>query len=107
MFTKRTIRPAQVVGHVDTADEALVLSLTEKARVDLAYMAQVTGKSPDEIIRDLTGVIFRDPEQDEPVYLPADEYLSGRCPAGRSVRPGLSGQCEGAGAGTAEGPRRQ
>lgn len=77
MFTKRTIRPAQVVDHVDTADEALVLSLTEKARVDLAYMAQVTGKSPDEIIRDLTGVIFRDPEQDEPVYLPADEYLSG------------------------------
>ena len=42
MFTKRTIRPAQVVDHVDTADEALVLSLTEKARVDLAYMAQVT-----------------------------------------------------------------
>lgn len=77
MFTKRTIRPAQVVDHVDTADEALVLSLTEKARVDLAYMAQVTGKSPDEIIRDLTGVIFRDPEQSEPVYLPADEYLSG------------------------------
>ena len=77
MFTKRTIRPAQVVDHVDTADEALVLSLTEKARVDLAYMAQITGKSPDEIIRDLTGVIFRDPEQSEPVYLPADEYLSG------------------------------
>lgn len=77
MFTKRTIRPAQVVDHVDTADEALVLSLTEKARVDLAYMAQVTGKSQDEIIRDLTGVIFRDPEQSEPVYLPADEYLSG------------------------------
>lgn len=77
MFTKRTIRPAQVVDRVDTADEALVLSLTEKARVDLAYMAQVTGKSPDEIIRDLTGVIFRDPEQSEPVYLPADEYLSG------------------------------
>lgn len=77
MFTKRTIRPAQVVDHVDTADEALVLSLTEKARVDLAYMAQVTGKAQDEIIRDLTGVIFRDPEQSEPVYLPADEYLSG------------------------------
>lgn len=77
MFTKRTIRPAQVVDHVDTADEALVLSLTEKARVDLAYMAQVTGKLQDEIIRDLTSVIFRDPEQDEPVYLPADEYLSG------------------------------
>lgn len=77
MFTKRTIRPAQVVDHVDTADEALVLSLTEKARVDLAYMAQVTGKSQDEIIRDLTGVIFRDPEMSEPVYLPADEYLSG------------------------------
>lgn len=49
----------------------------QKARVDLAYMAQVTGKAPDEIIRDLTGVIFRDPEQSEPVYLPADEYLSG------------------------------
>jgi len=62
---------------VDTADEALVLSLTEKAHVDLLYMAQVTGKAQDEIIRDLTGVIFRDPEQDEPVYLPADEYLSG------------------------------
>uniref|UniRef100_UPI003FEDD72E DEAD/DEAH box helicase n=1 Tax=Gemmiger formicilis TaxID=745368 RepID=UPI003FEDD72E len=77
MFTKRTIRPAQVVDHVDTADEALVLSLTEKARVDLTYMAQVTGKSQDEIIRDLTGVIFSDPEQSEPVYLPADEYLSG------------------------------
>lgn len=77
MFTKRTIRPAQVVDHVDTADEALVLSLTEKGRVDLAYMAQVTGKAQDEIIRDLTGVIFRDPEQSEPVYLPADEYLSG------------------------------
>lgn len=77
MFTKRTIRPAQVVEHVDTADEALVLSLTEKAHVDLTYMAQVTGKSQDEIIRDLTGVIFRDPEQSEPVYLPADEYLSG------------------------------
>lgn len=77
MFTKRTIRPAQVVDHVDTADEALVLSLTEKARVDLAYMAQVTGKAQEEIIRDLTGVIFRDPEQSESVYLPADEYLSG------------------------------
>lgn len=77
MFTKRTIRPAQVVDHVDTADEALVLSLTEKAHVDLTYMAQVTGKSQDEIIRDLTGVIFRDPEMSEPVYLPADEYLSG------------------------------
>lgn len=77
MFTKRTIRPAQVVDHVDTADEALVLSLTEKARVDLAYMALVTGKAQEEIIRDLTGVIFRDPEQSEPVYLPADEYLSG------------------------------
>lgn len=77
MFTKRTIRPAQVVEHVDTADEALVLSLTEKARVDLAYMSQVTGKAQEEIIRDLTGVIFRDPEQSEPVYLPVDEYLSG------------------------------
>ena len=114
MFTKRTIRPAQVVDHVDTADEALVLSLTEKARVDLSYMAQVTGKSQDEIIRDLTGVIFRDPEQSEPVYLPADEYLSGNVRqklavalAGRHVRLGLSGQCKGAGAGTAEGPRRQ
>lgn len=85
MFTKRTIRPAQVVDHVDTADEALVLSLTEKARVDLAYMAQVTGKSQDEIIRDLTGVIFRDPEQDEPVYLPADEYLSGNFDAWAST----------------------
>ena len=62
---------------MDTADEALVLSLTEKARVDPAYMAQVTGKAQEEIISNLTGVIFRDPEQSEPVYLPADEYLSG------------------------------
>ena len=81
MFTKRTIRPAQAVDRVDSADEALALSLTEKACVDLAYMQQLTGKPQEEIISDLTSVIFHDPEKNAPdgsaVYRPGDEYLSG------------------------------
>ncbi|HCI21651.1 MAG TPA: hypothetical protein DE176_03855, partial [Clostridiales bacterium] len=61
MFTKRTIRQRQSVTSVDTAAEALALSIGEKARVDMAYMSQLTGKSEDDIIDELNGVIFLDP----------------------------------------------
>ncbi len=75
MFTKRTIQPHRPVEHTDTAVEALAVSMNERARVDLPYMAQLCGKSEDEIVSDLTGVIFRIPGTDR--YVPADEYLSG------------------------------
>ena len=81
MFTKRTIRPAQAVDHVDTAEESLALSLSEQGHVDLGYMSKLTGKTTESIINDLTGIIFRDPVKVDtdgnPIYLPADEYLSG------------------------------
>jgi N12 class adenine-specific DNA methylase len=81
MFTKRTIRPAQAVDHVDTAEESLALSLSEQGHVDLGYMSKLTGKTTEAIINDLTGIIFRDPVKVDtdgnPIYLPADEYLSG------------------------------
>ena len=81
MFTKRTIRPAQAVNHVDTAEESLALSLSEQGHVDLGYMSKLTGKTIETVINDLTGVIFRDPVKVDtdgnPIYLPADEYLSG------------------------------
>ena len=81
MFTKRTIRPAQAVEHVDTADEALALSLTEVGRVDLSYMSNLTGKPQEKIIEDLSGIIFRDPLEKaadgSDIYYAADEYLSG------------------------------
>lgn len=81
MFTKRTIRPAQAVDHVDTAEESLALSLSEQGHVDLAYMSKLTGKTTESVINDLTGIIFRDPVKVDtdgnPIYLPADEYLSG------------------------------
>ena len=81
MFTKRTIRPAQAVDHVDTAEESLALSLSEQGHVDLAYMSKLTGKTTETVINDLTGIIFRDPVKVDtdgnPIYLPADEYLSG------------------------------
>ena len=80
MFTKRTIRPAQAVDHVDTAEESLALSLSEQGHVDLEYMSKLTGKTTESIINDLTGIIFRDPVKVDadgnPIYLPADEYLS-------------------------------
>lgn len=60
MFTKRTIRPRTEITHVDTAAEALTVSLSEKAKVDLPYMARLTGKSEDEIENELTGIVFRD-----------------------------------------------
>ena len=81
MFTKRTIRQQQVVEHVDTAVEALALSIAERAKVDLPYMTHLTDKSEEEIISDLQGVIFRLPEpagtDGRSHYVTADEYLSG------------------------------
>ncbi len=75
MFTKRTIRQRQSVTSVDTAAEALALSIGEKARVDMGYMSQLTGKSEDDIIDELNGVIFLDPVYGD--WQTADEYLSG------------------------------
>ena len=75
MFTKRTIRQRQSVTSVDTAAEALALSIGEKARVDMGYMSQLTGKSEDDIINELNGVIFLDPVYGD--WQTADEYLSG------------------------------
>ena len=75
MFTKRTIRQQRSVDSVDTAAEALALSIGEKARVDMAYMSQLTGKSEDDIIDELNGVIFLDPVYGD--WQTADEYLSG------------------------------
>lgn len=80
VFTKRTIRRREIVTSVDTASEALALSISEKARVDLPYMAQLTGKPEDAVAAELQGVIFRVPGREEdgrPVYQTADEYLSG------------------------------
>ena len=75
MFTKRTIRQRQSITSVDTAAEALALSIGEKARVDMAYMSQLTGKSEDDLIDELNGVIFLDPVYGD--WQTADEYLSG------------------------------
>lgn len=91
MFTKRTIRPHVAVTSVDTASEALAVSIAEKARVDMEYMAQLSGKSPEELEAELSGVIFRNIEGPEnpdrlrgaslslQAFSPvtADEYLSG------------------------------
>ena len=75
MFTRRTIRAHEAVTSVDTASEALALSISEKACVDMAYMSKLTGKSQDELINELNGVIFLDPVRGE--WQTADEYLSG------------------------------
>ena len=77
MFTKRTIKPHREINSVETASEALALSIGEKARVDLPYMEQLTGKPKEEIIKDLQGVIFRIPATEPAQYVTADEYLSG------------------------------
>ena len=80
LFTKRTIRSHRPAERVDTAVEALALSIGEKARVDMAYMGQLTGKDEDSLFADLQGVVFLNPdygEKDGEKYLPADEYLSG------------------------------
>ena len=77
MFTKRTIKPHREITSVETASEALALSIGEKARVDLPYMEQLTGKTQDEIVKDLHGVIFKVPNSEPVSYAAADEYLSG------------------------------
>ena len=82
MFTKRTIKQKVTVLAVDTASEAYALSLAEKAKIDMPYMSQLTGKTEQELFDDLKGVIFLNPmhtsdEDGRPKYLPADEYLSG------------------------------
>ena len=81
MFTKRTIRAARPAERVETASEALALSVGERAGIDFGYMQQLTGKDKDTLVNDLQGVIFADPlEKDasgEPRYYTADEYLSG------------------------------
>lgn len=79
MFTKRTIKQKRTVTSVDTASEALVVSLSEKARVDIPYMTALTGKNEEALVSELHGVIFRLPSSmnEEAVYVTADEYLSG------------------------------
>ena len=80
LFTKRTVRSHRPAERVDTAVEALALSIGEKARVDMAYMGQLTGKDEDTLFADLQGVVFLNPDYEErggEKYLPADEYLSG------------------------------
>jgi N12 class adenine-specific DNA methylase len=81
MFSKRTIKPHEAVTTVDTASEALAVSISEKACVDMAYMEQLTGKTSEELAAELQGVIFRVPGQAEPDgrphYVTSDEYLSG------------------------------
>ena len=82
MFIKRTIRQRITITHVDTASEALAVSLAEKAKVDMDYMAELTGKTEQEVYADLTGVIFLNPMHGYggsagEKYLTADEYLSG------------------------------
>ena len=75
IFTKRTIRAYKQIDKVDTSEEALILSLSEKAEVDLDYMSSLTDKSKEDIIKDLEGIIFKIPNEDR--YVSSDEYLSG------------------------------
>mgnify|MGYP000213788300 FL=1 len=82
MFFKRTIKPHKPVTEVDTADEALAVSIGEKAAIDMEYMTELSGKTEEELFEDLKGVIFLNPHYEygnsyEPQYLMADEYLSG------------------------------
>ena len=77
MFTKRTIKPHREITSVETASEALALSIGEKARVDLPYMEQLTGKTQAELVQDLQGVIFKVPNCEPVSYVATDEYLSG------------------------------
>ena len=82
IFSKRTIKPEIRHDRADTASEALAISIGERANVDIAYMSELTGKSEEELYRDLTGVIFLNPlyatgGKNDRKYLPADEYLSG------------------------------
>lgn len=75
IFSKRTINAIKEIDKVDTSEEALILSISEKAKIDFDYMSKLTSKSKEELIEDLTGVIFKIPFEDQ--YVTADEYLSG------------------------------
>ena len=79
VFSKRTIKAHEAVTSVDTASEALSISLAEKAKVDMDFMSELTGKSEEELERELSGVVFRLPESgtENPKYVSEDEYLSG------------------------------
>ena len=80
MFRKRTIKPHIPITHVDTASEALAVSMSEKARVDLSYMTELTGQSEDALVKELEGVIFLNvgsADSQDKTYVTADEYLSG------------------------------
>lgn len=78
MFTKRTIKPKTEITSVDNASDALIVSLSEKARVDITFMQQLCGKNMDEMLKELEGEIFNVPEYGEPNHwVTADEYLSG------------------------------
>ena len=75
MFSKRTIKPNKVISKADNSIDALILSIAEKARVDIEYMQGLTGKTKEELIKELEGSIYKDPITEE--YVTADEYLSG------------------------------
>lgn len=75
MFSKRTIKPNKVISKADSSVDALILSISEKARVDMEYMQELTGKTQEELIEDLKGSIYKDPISEQ--YVTADEYLSG------------------------------
>lgn len=75
MFTKRTIKKAEVVTSVDTSSEALTISLSEKGKIDLPFMSKLVGKDTDTLVNELTGIIFKNPEND--LWETADHYLSG------------------------------
>lgn len=79
MFSKKTIKAKKEITKVDTSNEALIVSLTEKAKVDMEYMQSITDKTEDELVKDLEGQIFRIPDTpaEEKKYVTADEYLSG------------------------------
>ena len=81
MFTKRTIKKAVAVTSVETATEALALSLNEKAKVDLSYMAQLTGKTEEKITEELVGVIFKNPLDRKSTRLNSSHRLESRMPS--------------------------
>lgn len=87
MFTKRTIKKAEVVTSVDTSSEALTISLSEKGKIDLSFMSELSGKDTDTLVSELTGIIFKNPEND--LWETADHYLSGNVREKLSIVKGL------------------
>ncbi len=107
IFTKRTIRKPEPATSVDTPSEALALSIGEKAKVDVPFMAELCGKTEQEVTEELAGVIFRNPVTQ--MWVTADEYLSGNVREKLATAetfaakpPGVSGQCRVSETGTAE-----